>query len=248
MRTWVAAVLALASAAGAQERGPVERPGRARLVFIAPSGEPFRAPVGNPYPVAAWFAGADTNGDGRLTKAEFTADFERFFGQLDQGRKGRLTTDDIRRYENEVAPEVQALRGFGRPSGDGAGVPRGGARGSRSRGRHGGDDRGGGDQGSADSGAAALRRDEALPMGGGRYGLINIPEPVAAMDTDFNGVVTIEDVRAAAARRFALLDPQGRGYLTLATLPKTYAQVAAEEAAKRRAKQERRRGSSGGSR
>jgi hypothetical protein len=38
------------------ERGPA--PMRGPQLFISPAGEPFRAPAGAPYPIAAWFAGA----------------------------------------------------------------------------------------------------------------------------------------------------------------------------------------------
>src|SRR5690242_8676306 len=43
-------------------------------VFIAPSGEPFRVYGDVPYPIADWFSGADTNGDGKLDSGEFSAD------------------------------------------------------------------------------------------------------------------------------------------------------------------------------
>ncbi|RZJ79692.1 MAG: hypothetical protein EON88_32750, partial [Brevundimonas sp.] len=33
-------------------------------IFVSPFGEPFKSQPGEPYPVAAWFAGADANGDG----------------------------------------------------------------------------------------------------------------------------------------------------------------------------------------
>ena len=36
--------------------------------------------------------------------------------------------------------------------------------------------------------------------------LLNIPEPVAAADTDFNRAITLEEFRQAAIERFQLLD------------------------------------------
>ena len=45
-------------------------PGAAAMLFISPSGEPFRAQPGEPYPVAAWFAQADANHDGFVTMEE----------------------------------------------------------------------------------------------------------------------------------------------------------------------------------
>lgn len=208
MRVSLAPVLLLlASAAAAQPgAGAMGRPHG--QVFIAPSGEPFRAAPGEPYPVAKWFAEADTDLDGRLTLAEFTADFERFFKSLDQDGDGKLRFAEINRYEQEVAPEVQAYE----PGGLG--------------GRRGKD---------------KVRYDPNRPIGGGRYGLLDIPEPVVSMDTDMNGVVTLDDVRQAAAQRFRLIDTKQQGYLTLADLPKTWAQQEAEAAAARQRKEQRRR-------
>ena len=78
----LAALLAFGLAACASE-GPPRRfergggdgpPGEGRRginLFISPAGEPFRAGPTEPYPVAAWFAGADKNGDGRVSADEW---------------------------------------------------------------------------------------------------------------------------------------------------------------------------------
>jgi len=54
--------------------------------------------------------------------------------------------------------------------------------------------------------------------GAGRYALLDIPEPVAAADTSFDGGISLAEFRQAAARRFALLDIQHQNKLTLAGL------------------------------
>jgi hypothetical protein len=54
--------------------------------------------------------------------------------------------------------------------------------------------------------------------GAGRFGLLNIPEPVADADTDLDYFVTQQEWIAAAARRFDLLDANRDGRLTLAEL------------------------------
>ena len=48
--------------------------------------------------------------------------------------------------------------------------------------------------------------------------MLNIPEPVAAADTDFNRAVTLDEFRQAALTRFALLDSAHQGRLTLPQL------------------------------
>jgi hypothetical protein len=48
--------------------------------------------------------------------------------------------------------------------------------------------------------------------------LLDLPEPVAAADTDFDRGITLTEFRAAALRRFNLLDTAHRGSLTLVQL------------------------------
>lgn len=52
----------------------------------------------------------------------------------------------------------------------------------------------------------------------GRFGLLQIPEPVASADTNFNRGVSADEFRAAAASRFQLLDATHTGRLTLSQL------------------------------
>ena len=55
-------------------------------------------------------------------------------------------------------------------------------------------------------------------QGAARYGLLNIPQPVASADADFNRAMTLVEFRQAASYRFKLLDSSGQGRLTLAEL------------------------------
>lgn len=52
----------------------------------------------------------------------------------------------------------------------------------------------------------------------GRYGLLQIPEPVMAADMNFNRGVSAEEFRQAATTRFQLLDHSHSGRLTLGQL------------------------------
>jgi hypothetical protein len=171
-------------------------------VFVSPSGKPFRAGPEAPYPVAAWFAEADASHDGRISRDEFRADADAFFGVVDADRDGVITMVEVAAYEEEIAPEITRLNIPGVREGGGEMGPRGG------RHRRGG---GAGGFGAGRQGAAM-------------FGLINEPEPIRAADADFSLTVTRAEWRAASDRRFGLLDRDRDGALTLAELPRTPAQ------------------------
>ena len=52
----------------------------------------------------------------------------------------------------------------------------------------------------------------------GRYGLLQIPEPVITADTNFNRGVSLDEFRQAAISRFQLLDTSRTGRLSLSQL------------------------------
>ncbi|CAN5358184.1 EF-hand domain protein [soil metagenome] len=202
--------------------------GGGRLVFISPAGEPFRAAHDAPYPVAAWFAGADTDHDGKLTRAEFLADADRFFRVLDENHDGVIDGFEVQAYEQKIAPEI--LPEIGRlRAGEGQDdslFKAGGAR--RDRRNAGREPQGGKSQRvqAADHGG----------QGAGLYGFFTEPQPVAAADADFDGKITPKEWRAKAERAFDRLDVTKAGSLTLATLPKTPQQEAVEARRAREAK------------
>ena len=122
-KIWAAAVVALyvgGCAGGPEDRydEPFEGPPRPRAqLFISPSGEPFRAQGGEPYPAGAWFAKADADQDGRLSRAEFRADAERWFKTLDADGDGQVRMPEVSRWEEDMVPEV--TRGAGQFAGGG---------------------------------------------------------------------------------------------------------------------------------
>jgi hypothetical protein len=75
-------------------------------LFISPAGQPFRAAVGATYPVAAWFAQADRDHDGKITREEFRADFEAFFRTLDTNHDGIVDGFETTDYEQKIVPEI----------------------------------------------------------------------------------------------------------------------------------------------
>jgi len=116
--TWVGVVglaLLATACAGGPRGGPPpgfgddepDGPPRPRVqLFISPAGQPFRAPPGQPYPVAAWFAAADADHDGRLTRAEFRADADAWFKALDTDGDGLVSMPEVTRWEEELVPEI----------------------------------------------------------------------------------------------------------------------------------------------
>jgi hypothetical protein len=208
-----------------EEGGPPRQPRRS--LFISPAGEPFRAEPGAPYPVAVWFAGADADHDGVLTRDEFVADALRFFDRIDGDHNGVVDGFEVSTYETQIAPEIlQGFQGGGEASGArGQGGPRdqgGGHRGGR-RGGGGSGPSGGGGGGKRGGGLMGGMLQGATP-----YSLLAEPEPVMASDGDFDRRITRAEATKAAKARFALLDKDGDGKLRLAELPQTPLQARLE--------------------
>jgi hypothetical protein len=178
---------------------PYCAPPGAKPVFLSPMGEPFRGQPGQAYPAAAWFAAADADHDGAISREEFLRDDQRFFKTIDLDHDGRVVPEEVIAYERDVAPEI-AL--FSTGARDYAEVVR----------------RGGNKGGRSNYGGA---------MGAGRYAWLNVPQPVASADSDFNRVIDADEFRQAASRRFDTL-AQGAGKLTLAAMPRTPFQIALE--------------------
>jgi hypothetical protein len=214
---------AVAGPAMAQTAGAIKGPYN---LFISPCGEPFRAAAAKPYPVVAWFAGADANHDGALDRAEFRADAKRFFGVLDADHNGVVSGIEVQRYEHELVPEILVgiqesamaaprliLAQFNDPNydniptveGDATRVPDG----------------------------QPPPVDPADMQGAAPFNLLAEPEPVASSDGDFDGRITPAEFTSAADRRFDRLDRNHDGKLTLVELPQTVQQQMAARDRKR---------------
>ena len=203
-----------------QDQAPATR----ASIFISPYGEPFVSAEGEPYPVAAWFAGADADHDGRLTPEEFAADGQRWFARLDQNGDRIIDPAEIAAYERMI--DAAFLR-VGAPSGPGG---RGGWGGG---GRRGGGGGGAGRMGLGEGGGqedepshiqpreprvtAAAESSERMA----RAGLLSVPQPVRSADRNMDQKITLQEWTATGQRWFSLLDTKHQGYLTLDGLPQT---------------------------
>jgi hypothetical protein len=185
------ATMMIALALQAASSDPITVVRRHWAPFISPMGEPFRSQAPGDDTLVNWFAQADRDRDGVLIAQEMQADAERFFALLDTDRDGAIGPEEMRVYEWDLASEIQVNSQWRRARGE----PRGSAE--------------------------AVRRSGYDPhglQGAARYGLLNMPQPVASADTDLNRAITLAEFRRAAAERFALLDRRGARQLKLAEL------------------------------
>ena len=196
--------------------------------LISPVGEPFRARTRDDDTLADWFRQADRDHDGAITPGEMQADADRFFAILDSDHNGEIEPDELAHYEWEIAPDIQVMAKTKRNAGDAAPASNRGASQPERRDRRSRKQR-------------SEEEDAQLAIGGGlqgaaRYGLLNMPEPVAAADTDFDRGITLGEFRQAAATRFDLLDRQHLGRLTLDQLEALRATLLSSRSARSRDK------------
>lgn len=204
-----AAVMLFALAAGtatAQPAGPARRPPpQASPGFISPAGLLYQGSD----PVGAWWRAADADGDGALSEAELAADFERAAQALDGNRDGRLTTQEIRAYDQSIQAQMgdffAPVRTIGGPRPEPERPP-GGPGGPRPGGPPGGPPGAGGPRPDADRPAPQPRR---LPFG-----------PPSMLAADLNGdEVLSQGERAALAHQvFARMAQAVPGRITMTAL------------------------------
>ena len=188
--------LAAAQAPAVTPPAPAYSSRRGGRLFISPMGEPFRPSSRDDDSLADWFRQADRNHDGQVTLDEMQQDADRFFAILDGNHDGEIDPDEISHYENVVAPEVISGSSYGLM--EAADSSEGRGRGHRH--------------------AGFIRGSEDQHQGAGRFGLLDLPEPVVSADSNFNRGVSQAEFRAAAGQRFMALDLDHHGFLTLPSL------------------------------
>ena len=196
------AFLAVATQAGAPlpvtALKPVIVTGRGGVPFITPMGEPIRARTPNEDTLARWFGQVDVNHDGVLTAAEMQADAERYFQILDTNHDGQIDPDELVHYEWTVAPEIQLNSRLRKARASGESVKT--------------------DDEQSDEDREKRRNLDQGRQGAARYGLLNLPEPVAAADADLDRAISLQEFRQAALDRFRLLDTAHADRLSLQQL------------------------------
>ena len=203
-------LIALTLAAAPPEAADEDRivvTGHAWAPFISPMGEPFRAHSPTDNTLAKWFRQSDRNHDGVVTLDEMKADADRFFALLDSSGDGSIDPDELNHYEWEVAPDIQLGSRTRRPPG--AVRPPAETTAKREK----------------------RNRDDGLVepvQGAGRYALLDMPQPVAAADANFDRSITAAEFRNAATYRFQLLDGTRSGRLTLPALEQQLAEAQAK--------------------
>jgi hypothetical protein len=170
--------------------------------FVSPMGEPFRADASGVSPELQWFRQADRNNDGKLTLLEMRADAFRFYKTLDLNHDGEIDPGELLHYEQVVAPEINVMD------------------------THSGmedlpDSIISSDDGARDAFGdlpqvtiAHKKQRARMVRGAANFSYFDLPEPVAAADSDFNRGVSAQEFDAAAQKRFLLLDRAHDGYLS----------------------------------
>ncbi len=213
--TLLAAGLALAAGAASAQDGDQSPPPDngmqnyvpstlGQLIFVSPSGQPFRALVGQPYPLATWFAQADADHDGKISADEFDKDASNFFDAIDTNHDGYISSPENTFYETNVAPEITHMDPRIAQPEDNTNAPDP-------------------DMDPDPNGDKTHYVKQIL--GASQYGLIDEPQPIRAADQNFDFRISASEWSAATAQRFAILDTNGDGFITMDELPKTPLQL-----------------------
>lgn len=174
----------------APNAAPAEPPLSGGSIFISPMGQPYH--VDGPLSGAeTWFRAADADHNGCISVGEMQADADRFFPMLDTNKDGEIGPDEITHYETEMAPEIQVTSSYGDPS-----------------------------LAKTDDDGNVTDPPYPTRLGAGRYGFLDMPEPVVSADVNLDRSISKAEFENAAARRFRMLDTDGTGCITRSELPK----------------------------
>jgi Ca2+-binding EF-hand superfamily protein len=179
-------------------------------LFISPCGEPFVADKKDAYPIVKWFKRADANNDGKLDIDEMRNDASRFFAFLDRNHDGMIDGAEVTFYETQIAPEILTQSGALQTGIIKVDLQRGVDSIT---------------PGGSEPGDENVYRERLnSSQGAVFYSLFREPEPVRSADRNFDYRITLKEFQDHSDRHFKALDVDGKGFLTLADLPKTDAE------------------------
>lgn len=188
-----------------------------RALFISPMGEPFRATDIGQHGIDLWFAAADTDHDGKISRAEFVAEAMGFFVALDANKDGAATSMESTSLWERQAPEVLGMIDMSPPAlaADPNADHDAGSQHHDNAAHRGTTYQNEGSQLAPDREPGIHH---TIPFdnrtGPARYGILNDAEPVMSCDANFDRRVTREEFQACADRRFTQIDLNGDGFFT----------------------------------
>ena len=194
MRRLVLALIASAACLAAQ---PASAKGS---VYLSLMGEPFRTNAAGEHPFDQWFALADADGDGDISRTEFRADAEAFFASLDTNADKVIDADEMAAYEQAAPGRTRAAGGVVAAASSRRPTPKSSA--------------------PVEEGQVALVTSNAPsatrihPGQSPKVVSANVPQPVAMADLNLDRRVTLDEFLKTANKRFTNYDVDQDARLT----------------------------------
>ena len=163
-------------------------------------GEAFRTNDSGEEPFDQWFALADADGDGSISRLEFRTDAETFFATLDNSGDKVIDADEMAAYERDTPGRTRA-------AGGGAATPSSDRPKPKS-------------STPVPKGHVAIVTSGNVPSatrihpGDTRINFAEVPQPVAMADLNLDRRVTLDEFLKTAGKRFTNYDVDKDGRLT----------------------------------
>lgn len=179
-------------------------------VYVSLMGEPFRTNEAGEKPFDQWFALADLDGDGGISRTEFRSDAEAFFARLDTNDDKVIDADEMRAYEHLAPGRTRAAAGGAQAMGAASDRVKGPGELEREKGHV---------PIVADGTAPSVSR---VPKEIGAFtSAANTPQPVAMADLNIDRRVTLDEFTRTASKRFDRYDADANGKLVRKELSAT---------------------------
>ena len=168
-------------------------------VYLSLMGEPFRTNDAGEHPFDQWFALADADSDGGISRLEFRSDAELFFAALDTNGDKVIDADEMAEYERGAPSRTRFAGGGGPDVSSSRPKPKSSA--------------------PIEEGQVAIVTSGTVPSAtrihpGGKSTYAEVPQPVAMADLNIDRRVTLDEFVKTAAKRFTNYDVDQDGRLT----------------------------------